>query len=133
MSKRTIIAIFLALLVTIAATAMWSAGTVERDGDTDANVMDDSGALTGNSGDTKKGNKVVRLAQPLGDGETIHPGKHDVEHQGVKAFAAIQQASQSIFTIFQDLNRMTFCFQVEPQTLRQVSFIFDHQYPAHVR
>jgi len=60
MSKRTIIAILIALVVTIAATAMWSAGTVERDGDTDANVIEDSGAPTGNSGD-KKGNKVVHL------------------------------------------------------------------------
>jgi Tfp pilus assembly protein PilF len=61
MSKRTVIAILIALVVTIAATAMWSAGTVERDGDTDANVIGDSGAPTGNSGDTKKGNKVVHL------------------------------------------------------------------------
>ena len=60
MSKRTIIAIFLALLVTIAATAMWSAGTTERSGDTDANVIEDSGSRVGNS-DGKKGNKVVSI------------------------------------------------------------------------
>jgi Tfp pilus assembly protein PilF len=61
MSTRTIIAVFLALIVTIAATAMWSAGTMERDGDTDANVIEDSGAAAGKAGDTKKGNKVVRI------------------------------------------------------------------------
>lgn len=61
MSTRTIIAIFLALIVTIAATAMWSAGTTEREGDTDANVIEDSGTLAGNAGDKKKGNKVARI------------------------------------------------------------------------
>lgn len=61
MSKRTIIAIFLALIVTIAATAMWSAGTVEREGDTDANVIEDSGAVAGASSEKKSGNKVVRI------------------------------------------------------------------------
>ncbi len=35
MRKRTIIAIFVALVLTIAATAMWSASTIERDGDPD--------------------------------------------------------------------------------------------------
>ena len=61
MSIRTVIAIFIALILTIAATAMWSAGTVERDGDTDANVIEGSGSIAGNSSDTKKGNKVVRI------------------------------------------------------------------------
>lgn len=59
MSTRTIIAIFIALVVTIAATAMWSAGTTEREGDTAANVIEDSGALAGN--ESKKGNKVARI------------------------------------------------------------------------
>ena len=64
MRIRTIIAIFMALLLTIVATAMWSAGTVERDGDTDANVIEDSGSDAGaatDNKDNKKGNKVVRL------------------------------------------------------------------------
>jgi Tfp pilus assembly protein PilF len=61
MSTRTIIAIFIALVLTIAATAMWSAGTVERDGNTDANIMEGSGSLAGNNGDSKKGNKVARI------------------------------------------------------------------------
>jgi Flp pilus assembly protein TadD len=63
MRTRTIIAIFVALIVTIAATAMWSAATVERDGDTDANVIDDSGSEVGTVSEpsNKKGNKVVRL------------------------------------------------------------------------
>ncbi len=61
MRTRTIIAIFIALVLTIVATAMWSAGTVERDGDTDANVIEDSGSAAGTATDTRKGNKVVRL------------------------------------------------------------------------
>ena len=59
MSTRTIIAIFLALIVTIAATAMWSAGTVERSDDADANVIEDSGGRVGKEGG--KGNKVVSI------------------------------------------------------------------------
>ncbi|MDQ2936768.1 MAG: tetratricopeptide repeat protein [Acidobacteriota bacterium] len=67
MSKRRILAIFIALILTIAATAMWSASTIEREGDTDANVIEDSGSLAGNVSEHKKsGNKVVRiLAAPF--------------------------------------------------------------------
>jgi Tfp pilus assembly protein PilF len=67
MSKRRILAIFIALILTIAATAMWSASTVEREGDADANVIEDSGSLAGNVSEQKKsGNKVVRiLAAPF--------------------------------------------------------------------
>ena len=61
MRTRTIIAIFIALILTIFATAMWNAGTVERDGDTDANVIEDSGSAAGTATDTKKGNKVARI------------------------------------------------------------------------
>ena len=39
MSKRRLLAIFVALVLTIAATAMWSASTIEREGDPDANVI----------------------------------------------------------------------------------------------
>lgn len=66
MHKRTIIAIFIALMLTLAATAMWSAATFERDGDTDANVIEDSGAAAGTASDKKKGNKIVRaMAAPF--------------------------------------------------------------------
>lgn len=68
MNKRTLLAIFIAFVVTIGATAVWSASTLEREGDTDANVLEDSGSLAGNVDDdgevkTKKkgGNKVVRV------------------------------------------------------------------------
>ena len=47
MNKRRLIAIFIAFVITIAATAMWSATTLERDGDPDANVLEDSGSLAG--------------------------------------------------------------------------------------
>ena len=62
MSTRTIIAIFIALTLTIGVSAMWSATTTERDGDTDANILEDSGTESGNVKDEKKkGNKVVRV------------------------------------------------------------------------
>ena len=67
MKKRRLIAILIAFILTIAATAMWSAATVEREGDPDANVLEDSGSETGTADTPKKGgNKVVRvLAAPF--------------------------------------------------------------------
>jgi Tfp pilus assembly protein PilF len=67
MQKRRIIAILVAFVLTIAVTAMWSATTVEREGDPDANMIEDSGSLAGevneNGEVTKKkgGNKVARI------------------------------------------------------------------------
>lgn len=68
MNKRTLLAIFIAFVVTIGATAVWSASTVEREGDSDVNVLEDSGSLAGNDDDDaevkskkKGGNKVVRV------------------------------------------------------------------------
>jgi len=65
MRKRRLIAILVALAITFAVSAMWSAATIEREGDPDVNVIEDSGSHAGNTGD-KKGNKVVRiLAAPF--------------------------------------------------------------------
>ncbi|MEP6570773.1 MAG: tetratricopeptide repeat protein [Acidobacteriota bacterium] len=62
MSKRNLLAIFIAFVLAIAASAMWSASTTERDGDPDANAIEDSGSSAGNSIDQKKGgNKVARM------------------------------------------------------------------------
>jgi Flp pilus assembly protein TadD len=68
MSTRRIIAILIAFIVTIGATAMWSAATLEREGDADVNAIEDSGSLAGDdetaSGEAsrkKKGNKVARI------------------------------------------------------------------------
>jgi len=46
---------------------MWSASTIERDGDADANAIEDSGSSAGNANEHKKsGNKVVKiLAAPF--------------------------------------------------------------------
>jgi len=60
MNKRRIIAILIALVVTIAATAMWSASTIEREGDPDAIVLEDSGAEVGVQ-PKKGGNKIVKV------------------------------------------------------------------------
>ena len=67
MNKRRLIAILIAFILTVAATAMWSAATLEREGDPDANVLEDSGSETGAVDQQKKGgNKVVRvLAAPF--------------------------------------------------------------------
>lgn len=73
MKKRTLLAIFIAFVVTIGVTALWSASTIERDGDSDANILEDSGSVAGNIDDNgevevkkKGGNKVVRaIAAPF--------------------------------------------------------------------
>ncbi len=68
MRKRTLVAIFVAFLLSIGATAMWSATTTEREGDAEANVIEDSGSEAGNSSEPRKGggNKVVKvLAAPF--------------------------------------------------------------------
>jgi Tfp pilus assembly protein PilF len=60
MNKRRIIAILIALVITIAATAMWSASTIQREGDPDAIVLEDSGSEVGVQ-PKKGGNKVVKV------------------------------------------------------------------------
>lgn len=67
MRKRTLFAVLIALVLTIGATAMWSAATIEREGDPDVNVIEDSGSDAGETTEKKKsGNKVVRvLAAPF--------------------------------------------------------------------
>ena len=69
MSKRRLIAILIAFILTIGATAMWSAATSEREGDADVNAIEDSGSLAGDSAESgevqpqkkKGGNKVARI------------------------------------------------------------------------
>ena len=66
MNKRRIIAVIIAFVLTIAATAMWSASSIDREGDPDANVLEDSGseagvATEGSEGKKRGGNKVVKV------------------------------------------------------------------------
>ncbi len=62
MRTRTVIAIFIAFMLTVGGSAFWSASTTEREGDTEANILEDSGAETGTSkAEKKKGNKVARV------------------------------------------------------------------------
>jgi Tfp pilus assembly protein PilF len=67
MRKRRLIAILMAFVLTIAATAMWSASSIHREGDPDANLLEDSGSSAGDVNEngevTKKngGNKIVRI------------------------------------------------------------------------
>src|SRR5215210_5692232 len=66
MKKRRFLAVLIAFVLTIAATAMWSASTIQREGDPDAIVLEDSGAEAGVEQPKKKGNKVVKvLAAPF--------------------------------------------------------------------
>ena len=68
MKKRTIVAVLIAFVLTVGATAMWSASTISREGDPDANVLQDSGDEAGEVQQPKKsgGNKVVKvLAAPF--------------------------------------------------------------------
>ncbi len=61
MSKRKILAVFIAFVIMVAASAMWSATTTERDGDPDANAIEDSGSEAGTVPEKKSGNKVARI------------------------------------------------------------------------
>ena len=64
MKKRRLIAVVIAFILTIAATAMWSASTIVREGDPDAIVLEDSGSEAGTSEDQPKksgGNKVLKV------------------------------------------------------------------------
>jgi Tfp pilus assembly protein PilF len=66
MNKRRFLAVLIAFALTIAATAMWSASTIQREGDPDAIVLEDSGTEAGVEQPKKKGNKVVKvLAAPF--------------------------------------------------------------------
>lgn len=66
MRGRTLIAFFIAFILTLGVTAVWSASTDERDGDPDVNALEDGGSLAGDEGEVRKekkkgGNKVVRV------------------------------------------------------------------------
>ena len=61
MNKRRLLAILIAFVLTVAATAMWSASTIQREGDPDAIVLEDSGSEAGVDQPKKKGNKVVKV------------------------------------------------------------------------
>jgi len=93
------IAIFVALVLTIAATAMWSASTIERDGDPDANVIEDSGSTAGAATETKKGNKVGRvLAAPFkAIGKLFGHKEHKLERMTEKDAEKFESAGVTRF------------------------------------
>lgn len=62
MRMRTLIAVFIAFVLTLGASAVWSASTTNREGDADANMLEDSGTDAGDAQvEKKKGNKVARV------------------------------------------------------------------------
>lgn len=84
MQKRRLVAVLIAFLMTVMVTAMWSAATLERDGDPDANMIEDSGSVAGDvneNGDVPKkkgGNKVARiLAAPFKAFGRLFRGKEE--------------------------------------------------------
>lgn len=83
MQKRRLIAILIAFVLTIAVTAMWSATTLERDGDPDANLLEDAGSFAGDVDENgevikKKRNKVARIfAAPFKAFGKLFKGKDD--------------------------------------------------------
>jgi Tfp pilus assembly protein PilF len=99
MNKRRIIAVIIAFVLTIAATAVWSASSIDREGDPDANVLEDSGSEAGVATEAKRGgggNKVVKvLKAPLklfgrlfGRGGDDHKFKRMTEEDAEK-FASV--------------------------------------------
>ncbi len=79
MRRRRLIAFSIALVLTLGVSAMWTASTVERDGDTEANLIADAGSDAGTTVEKKKGgNKVVRvLAAPFKAFGRLFGGKDD--------------------------------------------------------
>jgi len=93
MHKRRLIAALIALVLTIAVTAMWSASTVEREGDPDANAIEDSGSSAGSATERKKGgNKVVKvLAAPFkAFGRLFGRGDRKIERMSEKDVAKFE-------------------------------------------
>jgi Tfp pilus assembly protein PilF len=97
MNKRRIIAFLIAFVMTIAVTAMWSASTIQREGDPDAIVLEDSGSEAGTSTQQKKGgNKVVKvLAAPFKAFGRLFGGGNDekklrrMTEKDAEAFASV--------------------------------------------
>jgi Flp pilus assembly protein TadD len=62
MRTRTIIAITIAITLCFGATALWTADTTGREGDTETNIIDANGSPVGQSKEDKKsGNKFARI------------------------------------------------------------------------
>src|SRR5712692_9820435 len=61
MRKRTIIAVIVAFVLTIGVSALWSAQTDKRDGDPDANTIEENGSQAGQDTNKKSGNKIGKI------------------------------------------------------------------------
>lgn len=68
MRKRRLLAVLIAIGLTLGVTAMWTAMTISREGDADANFLEDSGTEAGIEGsetptvsEKKGGNKVAKI------------------------------------------------------------------------
>ena len=61
MRRNTIIAIIIVFVLTIGASALWSARSDRREGDPDANALIDDGAKAGASDDKKLGTKLAKI------------------------------------------------------------------------
>ncbi|HEX8142461.1 MAG TPA: tetratricopeptide repeat protein [Pyrinomonadaceae bacterium] len=62
MRTRTIIAVTIALTLCLGASALWTADTTGREGDTETNIVDANGSPVGQNKEGKKGgNKIARI------------------------------------------------------------------------
>lgn len=80
MNTRRLIAVLIAFVVTVFASAMWSASTDELEGNPDAIVLEDSGAEAGETDQPRKkgGNKVAKvLAAPFKAFGKLFGGRDD--------------------------------------------------------
>jgi Tfp pilus assembly protein PilF len=96
MNKRRLLAIFIAFVLAVAASAMWSASTTEREGDPDVNAIEDSGSTAGNSTATKKsGNKVARIfAAPFkAFGRLFHKDDNKLQRMSEKDTAKFESVA----------------------------------------
>ena len=87
MRKRRLIAALIAFVIAIAVSGMWTAATIERDGDPDVNAIEDSGSTAGTATEKKGGNKVVKvLAAPFKAFGRLfgHNGDHKLERMTEK-------------------------------------------------
>ena len=90
MNKRRLVAILIAFTLTMAVTAMWSAATIQREGDPDANAIEDSGSDAGSVSEQKNGrggNKIVKvLAAPFKAFGRLfgHKNDHNIERMTEK-------------------------------------------------
>ena len=63
--------------------------------------------------------------------ESVLAGQHDVENDGVERLPIGQQHAERAFAVGHNRRLVSLGFEVEPQAVRDVLFVFDDEDPAH--